>query len=239
MPILKHPLPRGLLSALATLSVLLLAGCASDEGPRGRPPAQAAKPPPPLLGSASFFEERIQVELKVGAGVGFGGEFKGEAGERGQGRSQGGGGHVSMGGSLGGMRYGSGGSRHGGEGGESRGGPREEAGERPTGPGGSPSTLPPVMIHLLVTNRSQEHLTLAIIDFLSPLGNFVINPERLSLDPGQSVEVEPMTSRLDNALDAADVTLALHLPGRTERKTVTLHAAPAPAAPEGGPRPLP
>jgi hypothetical protein len=93
-------------------------------------------------------------------------------------------------------------------------------------------TQPPVLIHLKLTNQSREHLDVVIPDFLSPLGNFVIEPEKLSLDPGQSAEVEPMTSRLAGDIAETTVTLTLHIVGHTEKKVLTLRVvAPPPGAP--------
>ncbi len=85
------------------------------------------------------------------------------------------------------------------------------------------------MIHLRFTNHGITKAELLIADFLSPLGNFVVTPDKLSLEPGQSAEVEPMTSRIAGEISGATVTLALRLAGQGERKnivlTITPHAA--------------
>jgi hypothetical protein len=100
------------------------------------------------------------------------------------------------------------------------------------------SGRPPVLIHLRLTNRGTERLDVFVPDFLSPLGNFVIEPEKLTLDPGQALEVEPMTSRLAGDIDETTVTLTLHVAGHTEKKVITLHTvAPPPAAPVSDPNP--
>ena len=97
---------------------------------------------------------------------------------------------------------------------------------------------PPVLIHLKLTNQTSEPLTVVIPDFMSPLGNFVIQPDKLNLDPGQSAEVEPMTSRLAGDIEETTFTLTLHIPGRTEKKVLTLRAVtPPPGAPPSGPNP--
>ena len=88
------------------------------------------------------------------------------------------------------------------------------------------STNPPVMIHLRFTNNGATHADLLIADFLSPLGNFVVQPEKLALEPGQTVEVEPMTSRLVGEISGTTVTLALRLAGLGEKKIIPLSIVP-------------
>lgn len=86
---------------------------------------------------------------------------------------------------------------------------------------------PPVMIHLRFTNNGTTKADLLIADFLSPLGNFVVEPDKLSLEPGQTLEVEPMTSRLAGEISGAAVTLALRLNGQGEKKIIQLILVPA------------
>ncbi len=85
------------------------------------------------------------------------------------------------------------------------------------------------MIHLRFTNRGTTTVGLQIADFLSPLGNFVVRPEKLTLEPGQSLETEPMTSQLAGAFTEVTATLVLRLEGRVEKKNFPLKALPAPA----------
>ena len=84
----------------------------------------------------------------------------------------------------------------------------------------------PVMIHLRFTNQGATPVTLTIDDFTSPLGNFAVQPEKLVLEPGQSLETEPMSSQLGGALSEANATLVLRLGPQAEKKTFTLHALP-------------
>ena len=87
---------------------------------------------------------------------------------------------------------------------------------------------PAEMIHLQFTNHGTERVELNIVDFVSPLGNFAVQPEKLILEPGQSLEVEPMTSRLGGSVTEVEATLVLHIRGRTEKKTIVLRAVPMP-----------
>jgi len=215
-------------AALAAASLLIVAGCASDR-PERPAAARNLKPPPPMGGEETFFDGRITAELRTGAGFGDAGKPD-DAKADGGGRHGGGG--FRMGGGGGGRHgRGGGGGGEGGGGGPSVGDAIEQDQinniRRAAASGG-----PPVFIHLRFTNHGTAHADVLVADFLSELGNFVVQPEKLSLDPGQSAEVEPMTSRLAAAVEQVDVTLALRLDGRGERKTITLHQLPAPPAPE-------
>jgi hypothetical protein len=74
-------------------------------------------------------------------------------------------------------------------------------------------------------------VTLIIDDFVSPLGNFAVRPEQLTLAPGQSLETDPMTSQLAGALAEVDATLVLRIGTTGEKKTFRLHAVTPPAEP--------
>jgi len=229
----------GLLFAAASFA-LALAGCASDE------PARRAESPrhprahvPPLVGHETFFNGQITAELNVGSGPGFPGKPGQEGDEAGpEPKRHGSGGGFRMGGMGGG-----GGSRHhgGGEGGEMGGGPEGSAADQVerqqmSAMRHAANLNPPVMIHLRFTNHGTTRAELLVADFLSPLGNFVVEPEKLELEPGQTIEVEPMTSRLVGEISGAAVTLALRLAGQGEKKTINLTIvpeAPPSAAPQG------
>ena len=99
------------------------------------------------------------------------------------------------------------------------------------------TNTPPVIIHLRFTNTRSERVDLVVADFLSPLGNFVVTPEKLSLDPGQTVEVEPMTSRLAGEITGGEISLNLRIGRRQETKTITLQPEANPVA--TGPAPNP
>jgi hypothetical protein len=111
--------------------------------------------------------------------------------------------------------------------------------ERGTGPGGGEDrpepgmrpamamSGPPVAIHLRFTNRGSTAADLRIMDFLSPLGNFVVHPSSLRLEPGQSLEVEPMASGLASEAGSGEITLSLQLDDIRETKAVTLQSEAA------------
>jgi hypothetical protein len=93
----------------------------------------------------------------------------------------------------------------------------------------------PVMIHLRFTNQGPAAVTLWIDDFVSPLGNFAVRPEKLVLEPGQALETEPMTSQLAGAFAETDATLALRIGPKADKKTFRLKAVPAPATKDAPP----
>jgi hypothetical protein len=214
---------RGVLASLLLIAGFS-AGCTSDDRPprdgRGRPPRIQAVPT--MAGSETFFAGRITAQVRIGAMAGFDRSGDGEGGGRreGQPRRGGGGGGLSMSGGMSGMsmerRMGGGpGGAEGGPGGEDG---RPQAGQRPA----MAADVPPVAIHLRFTNASSTPADLQVVDFLSPLGNFVVHPSQLKLEPGQSIEVEPMASRLAGDVTAGEVSLALRLEGADENKKVIL-----------------
>lgn len=214
--------PRIAAPAAALALLFLAAGCASDaDGPRPPHGAPARQQFSTVGGQETFFNGTITADVLVGAMTGF------RAGNPGAGPGGGGGGRRHHGGGGGGMHHGGGGGPEGpgGEGGGTDSGGSSEL--RRADAMGSP----PVMIHLRFTNKGAEHADLVIADFLSPLGNFVVTPEKLALDPGQSLEVEPMTSRLAGDVTSGAITLSLKLGSAQETKTITLELKPEPAAP--------
>jgi hypothetical protein len=211
----------------AVIYALFAAGCGSDPrpGPRG-----GATPPrrlfTPMAGQESFYDGKIQAEIHIGTegmpepqrGEGGGERRGGPGGGR---RGGGGGGRMRMAGGPGGFGGDVSGSVPFGEGGR-----RTFNGPRPGAMGGGGR---PVLIHLRFTNRTEAPLELTVSDFVSPLGNFVVRPEKLKLEPGESLEVEPMTSQLAGAFTETTATLALRLDGQAEKKAFPLKQVPVPA----------
>ncbi len=221
---LRTCLRAGLVPA-AMIFVLLAAGCSSEPKPglRDGPPR---KPSIPLAGQAEFFSGQILAEIHVGTegmpvvrpGEAAAGGHEGGGSGRGGRRRGGGGGQMNMAGGAGGFGGNIGGSVPFGEGGRTAhaGGP---GGASRFGLGGGGR---PVMIHLRFTNRTNAKVDLYINDFVSPLGNFAVRPEMLTLEPGQSLETEPMTSQLAGSFTEAMATLVLRLNGKTEKQVLSL-----------------
>jgi hypothetical protein len=95
--------------------------------------------------------------------------------------------------------------------------------------------LPPVTLHLILTNSGPGTLSVTIDDFESDLGNFVVDPEVITLAPGQTAEPTPMVSQLGVTSDDIPVTVTLIVAGQKETQKIDLRdvvdkpASPAPA----------
>ena len=226
-----RPWMRAGLVPAAMVFILFAAGCESEPRPsrrEGQPPRRAFAA---MAGREEFFSGQILAEVHVGTeGMpevrpgergGGGGRDRGGpgVGPQGGGRSR-----VNLSGALGLGGNVSGEARHDtpiGRGGER---PAREGGGRlrPDSMGGGGR---PVMIHLRFTNRGAAAVELRITDFVSPLGNFVVRPEKLTLEPGASVEVEPMTSQLAGSFIETVATVVLRVGDKVERKSFPLKPA--------------
>jgi hypothetical protein len=93
------------------------------------------------------------------------------------------------------------------------------------------SPLPPVTIHLILTNRSANPMTVTVVDFVSDMGNFAVDPETLTIGPGQTAEPTPMVSDLGVSADAMPfkVTLKYGIARETRSFPVAIIAADAAA----------
>jgi hypothetical protein len=93
--------------------------------------------------------------------------------------------------------------------------------------------VPPVTLHLILTNTGTVTASVHLIDFNSDLGNFVIDPDTLVLAPGQTAEPTPMVSNLGVSADTIPFTVTLKCEGSQETQTVQVRsvAIPPPAAP--------
>jgi hypothetical protein len=219
--------------------LVLLAGCASDEGPhagRGRrgpdstAAATRAAPLPDMEAHAVFFAGKIEAEVLLGRSAFVPRSDGPTSGDRSRPGRGSGGFTAGMGG---------GGPRGGGGGG--RGGGGEMPRSRPEGEGASRpnvqvSNAPPVQFRLRLTNHGSEAVVLEVPDFNSALGNFVVQPRSLTVPAGGSVEATPMTSRLAVGGTEVTLTLGLRMAGQTERHVLTLQprapaAATAPSPP--------
>jgi hypothetical protein len=89
--------------------------------------------------------------------------------------------------------------------------------------------VPPVTLHLYVTNTTGEAVTVKLLDFNSDLGNFAIDPDTLTIDPGQVGEPTPMVSDLGVTSDTIPFNVTLKLGTAKETKTVTTISVLSPA----------
>jgi hypothetical protein len=226
----QHPPPPSPLRCLASiLALLVLCACESDQARHAdRGSASAAPPPektaPEMEAHGTFFSGQIQVETLLNR-VGFAGK-------------------AATGGSSASSDFGGG----GGHGGGHRHGPG--SGSSPSG-GGSDSdaaplmrasNLPPLGLHLRLTNLGSDTVDVEVTDFNSDLGDFVVQPEVIVLPPKTPVEAEPMVSRLGADSDAIPLSVTLRLKGptgehRTEKQVLVLKVVPPVAPPIPAPKP--
>ncbi|WP_438481409.1 hypothetical protein [Oleiharenicola lentus] len=202
------------LCAATTLSLLVFAGCSSDRGPKRGPDGERLRKANPMAGQAQFFNGQLLAKVTVsnkgmpkpGAGGGGQSGSEGERRERGGGRPPRGGGGMGPGGGGGGFGGGPGGS--------------EGPSARPlmAGQGGVPQ-----IIHVSFTNQGSTRLEIWISDFTSLLGNFAVRPEKLVLEPGQTLFLDAMTTQLGGRYSEVDATLVLRVGENEERKTFRLH----------------
>lgn len=204
---------------VAVVFTLIALGC-SSEAPPARRSGGGSVPRrtfTPMAGQESFFDNRILAEVHVGT-EGMPEPQRGDSdrADGPRGGRRGGGGRMRMAVGPGSYDGDVGGGVPLGEGarpGRAYGGPRPGA----MGGGGRP-----VMIHLRFTNRTEAPVELTITDFVSPLGNFVVRPDKLKLAPGESMETDPMTSQLAGAYAEATAVLVLRLEEKPEKKAFTL-----------------
>ena len=71
------------------------------------------------------------------------------------------------------------------------------------------SPLPPVTLHLILTNHGSDSVTVSMIDFESDMGNFAVEPDTLTLAPGQTGEPTPMVSDLGVSSDTITFKVTL------------------------------
>ena len=241
------PHPRRLCLGLRGLALIPLAlGLAACTGERPH------RPPPEAMGSGgdaaraviprmeaqgAFFEGQIGAEAMFArAGMKWSRDLESE-------RSGGGGRSGGRGGFRGGMGGGYGGGRGGrGHRGGGEEGPPGGAAEGVQAPPIRASNQPPIELRLRLTNHGSTPAVVEVEDFDSALGNFVVQPPKITVPPGESVEAEPMVSRLGVTVEAVPLTIKLRYDHRTEQQVLTLLAVrepPPESAPSGPPPPAP
>lgn len=220
----SSPSPRTLLpprafvvSALVCAAAFAaLAGCASDRPPRHGPREQ---PQPPLAAKAEFFSGVLVAEAKVTSFRHSMPPPEHDGGGRTDADRSGPppGGHMGPppgGGGMGGGP-GAGGPPPGGEGGE-------RSAQRPRG--GGFGTMPRQTLVITFTNTSSAPVTITTTELNSLIGNFAPQPERLTLAPGASESLQPVSGDAGGLLNWLDVTLSLRSGGNIETKV--LHLVP-------------
>jgi len=87
------------------------------------------------------------------------------------------------------------------------------------------------VLRLRLENITAYAMDVEVRDVNSELGDFAVRPDKLTLQPGQSEEPDPMESLLGLDTYSLPVTITLRSAGRTETKVLTLQlVTPAPDA---------
>ena len=194
----KHPIGGLLKPSLATacLTIALLGpGCEHKQTDQITQAVLSGERPVAMAGSEPFFDGRITARITVSRGIGHG--------------AKGGGGSRSRGGSD---AY-----------------DQDRANERIAQEAYSDyakaevnngTPLPPVTLHLILINSGTVPLTVAMLDFDSDLGNFVVDPDTITVAPGETSEPTPMVSQLGVSSNEIPVKVTLKLDSRKETRTV-------------------
>ena len=77
-------------------------------------------------------------------------------------------------------------------------------------------------LRVTFTNQANTSITFSIREINSALGNFVAQPDQATLAPGESLELEPMISRMGVISGSIPLRLELRAEGQTESQTFTL-----------------
>jgi hypothetical protein len=96
------------------------------------------------------------------------------------------------------------------------------------------SPLPPVTLHLLLSNTGTEEVSVKMLDFNSELGNFVIDPDILKIPPGQTAEPTPMVSQLGVSSDELPFSVRLEVGNTREEHTIAVRNLLETAKPANG-----
>jgi hypothetical protein len=207
----KPPTTRRLVGAGALIALALLLALSATSGcsAPGRPDRKAVAIQPTLVAETTFFADALAARVRLQpfalpmGGPGSPGGGKGTGGGRRAGGPPGGG--------MGGM------------GGPPPDGDGMEEGARPMRP--MMSAPPRLSLHVAFTNRSQETLEFSPRDVICDLGNFGVRPERLALAPGQTAEIDPMSSNFPMVIKELSVELRVKRGTESETRTVRLQPA--------------
>lgn len=212
---------------LLLITGLLAAGCGS--GPRSgffRDPNNAPKPLA-LRGEAKYFDGQLAATVSISRGFERGEEPGADDASKGDGSKPEG---APPGGGRGGG--------HGGRGGGGRGGGSADYSQidlpDPDDKDyaesiskimrlqirGSP--MPPITLRVVLANTTQQPIEVDISEVNSDLGNFAVQPEKLTIPAGKSAEPYPMNSQIGLIGDNFPVKVSLRVGDKTESQTITV-----------------
>lgn len=211
--------PSGVLG-IVLAGLLGLSGCGTAPPPDSLAEAvRMGERPVAMQGRADFFAGQIAAAINISRGVG--------QGLGGRGRSGGGTGLGEAGSP--GDHY-----RSSGERADLGGGDPEAAMAYRQAKIALGSPLPPVTTRLKLENRGAEPVEIEISEVNSDLGNFAVRPSQLKIDPGQTLEPDPMISQLGVTSDEIPVRVTLRRAGVKETQILKVLHVTNPAATGAG-----
>jgi hypothetical protein len=84
------------------------------------------------------------------------------------------------------------------------------------------SPMPPVTLHVQFHNKGTEPVELQVTEINSSLGNFVARPDKLTIAPGETGDLDPMISQLGVTSDEIPLKLAIRLGDKRESQVVVV-----------------
>jgi hypothetical protein len=84
------------------------------------------------------------------------------------------------------------------------------------------SPLPPVTLRLALSNSTPQPIDVDISEVNSDLGNFAVQPEKLTVPAGKSAEPYPMNSQLGLIGDNFPVKVSLRVGDKTESQIISV-----------------
>lgn len=204
---------RNVPPALCVLAAFFIAGCASPDRPEHEGRARPHVVQPTLKDSAMFFDGGVEAEISLQPIVFHLPRGEGDADGATSGhRSRG------YGGRRGGGDRGYGGSRN-----------IDNDGESGPAPMHRPLGAPPrIELRGKFTNKTNAPIVIAVTDVTSALGNFAIRPEKLTLAPSESAEIDPLPALYPDPIDELTVDVRIRYAGKSENHSLRLKPAPVP-----------
>ena len=89
---------------------------------------------------------------------------------------------------------------------------------------------PATQLRLALTNHGTAPVVIEVLDFNSILGDFVVQPEKITVAPGATVEADPMISRLGIPTEDIPIKVRLSNGNASEQQTLVLKMPPTPTA---------
>lgn len=217
-------------TTLLVITGLLAAGCGS--GPRSgyfRDPNNAPKPLA-LRGEAKYFDGQLAATVSISRGFEMDEEPDSSDGAKADGSKPAGGSSRGGGGGRGRGGRGGGGGGYGGGGADYSQIDLPDPDDKDYAESiskimrlqirGSP--MPPITLRVVLANTSQQPIEVDISEVNSDLGNFAVQPEKLTIPAGKSAEPYPMNSQIGLIGDNFPVKVSLRVGEKTESQTITV-----------------